>query len=105
MQLKSLFASGGYLLIKHLKTKSSYVQLKKALDGTLQAVLLFGEILSDTLICWGLIINPYNHCASTMVEPGETRVKMMKVKRRSLLQNSTKRNTMGEMQQNAPNKM
>jgi len=37
-----------------------YVQLKKALYGTLQAALLFWKLLSETLQEWGFTLNPYN---------------------------------------------
>jgi len=39
-----------------------YVQLKKALYGTLQAALLFWKLLSNTLQEWGLKINKYDRC-------------------------------------------
>jgi len=39
-----------------------YVQLKKSLYGTLQA-LLFWKILSETLQEWGFKLNPYDKCA------------------------------------------
>ena len=39
-----------------------YVKLKKALYGTLQAALLFWQLLSNTLIEWGFTINPYDQC-------------------------------------------
>jgi len=35
-----------------------YVQLKKALYGTLQAALLFWKLLSQTLQEWGFTLNP-----------------------------------------------
>ena len=41
-----------------------YVQLKKALYGTLQAALLFWRLLSDTLQEWGFEINPYDQCVA-----------------------------------------
>jgi len=37
-----------------------YIQLKKALYGILHTVLLFWKLLSVMLICWDLIINPYD---------------------------------------------
>ena len=43
-----------------------YVQLKKALYGTLQAALLFCRLLSDTLVGWGFTINPYNQCVANI---------------------------------------
>jgi len=46
-----------------------YVQLNKALYGTLQAALLFWRLLSSKLKEWGFIINPYNWCiANKMVD-------------------------------------
>ena len=41
-----------------------YVQLKKALYGTLQAALLFWRLLLDTLQEWGFKINEYDQCAT-----------------------------------------
>ena len=41
-----------------------YVRLKKALYGTLQAALLFWQLLSDTLVSWGFTINPYDQCVA-----------------------------------------
>ena len=39
-----------------------YVKLRKALYGTLQAALLFWELLSNTLIEWGFKVNDYDQC-------------------------------------------
>jgi len=39
-----------------------YVQLKKALYGTLQAALLFWKLLSKTLVEWGFKLNEYDPC-------------------------------------------
>jgi len=39
-------------------TPMLYVQLKKALYGTLQAGLLFWKLLSETLQVWGFTMNP-----------------------------------------------
>jgi len=41
-----------------------YVRLKKALYGTLQVRLLFWQLLSNTLIEWGFMINPYDQCVA-----------------------------------------
>jgi len=41
-----------------------YVQLKKALYGTLQAALLFWKLLSETLQEWGFVLNPYDNCVA-----------------------------------------
>jgi hypothetical protein len=44
--------------------KVLYLQLKKALYGTLKAALLFWKRLSNVLLSWGFIINPYDHCVA-----------------------------------------
>jgi hypothetical protein len=44
-----------------------YVQLKKAMYGTLQAALLFWKNLSKKLIAWGFKINPYNWCVANKI--------------------------------------
>jgi len=41
-----------------------YVQLKKALYGTLQTALLFWKLLSETLQEWGFVLNPYDKCVA-----------------------------------------
>ena len=41
-----------------------YVQLKKALFGTLQATLLFWKLLSNTLKEWGFKLNDYDQCVA-----------------------------------------
>ena len=41
-----------------------YVKLRKALYGTLQAALLFWELLSNTLKEWGFKINEYDQCVA-----------------------------------------
>jgi hypothetical protein len=41
-----------------------YVQLKKALYGTLQASLLFWKDLSGKLRKWGFEVNPYDWCVA-----------------------------------------
>jgi hypothetical protein len=43
-----------------------YVQLKKALYGTLQAALIFWKKLSSKFQGWGFIINPYDKCVANM---------------------------------------
>ena len=48
-----------------------YVKLKKALYGTLQAVLLFWRLLSDTLIEWGFKLNEYNKCVTNKMIHGK----------------------------------
>jgi len=49
---------------KHAKPML-YVQLKKALYETLQAVLLFWKLLLETLEEWGFALNPYNKCLAS----------------------------------------
>ena len=41
-----------------------YVELLKALYGTLKAALLFCKLLSAKLISWGFEINPYDRCVA-----------------------------------------
>jgi len=48
-----------------------YVQLKKALYGTLQVSLLFWELLSNKLTGWGFKINPYDHCVANKIVNGK----------------------------------
>ena len=50
-----------------------YIQLKKALYGTLQAALLFWKLLSETLQEWGFILNPYDKCVANKVIAGKQR--------------------------------
>jgi len=47
------------------------VKLKKALYGTLQAVLLFWRLLSDTLIEWGFRLNEYDKCVANKMINGK----------------------------------
>jgi hypothetical protein len=51
---------------KHVQLENGkqvlYVELKKALYGTLKAALLFWRRLSSQLIEWGFIPNPYDSC-------------------------------------------
>ena len=44
--------------------KVLYVQLEKALYGTLKAALLFWKLLSSKLIMWGFVLNPYDSCVA-----------------------------------------
>jgi hypothetical protein len=44
--------------------KVLYLQLKKALYGTLKAALLFWKRLSNVLLSWGFEINPYDRCVA-----------------------------------------
>ena len=48
-----------------------YVQLKKALYGTLQAALLFCNLLLDTLQEWGFKINPCDQCVANKMIQGK----------------------------------
>jgi hypothetical protein len=47
-----------------------YVQLEKALYGTIRAALLFWRKLSTTLINWGFEINPYDPCVANKIING-----------------------------------
>ena len=44
-----------------------YVQLLKALYGTLQAALLFWNHLKNQLKEWGFVINPYDICVANQI--------------------------------------
>jgi hypothetical protein len=59
-----------YLLIKKGKPVM-YVQLKKALYGTLQAGLLFWKDLTKNLKEWGFEINPYGWCCANKMIDGK----------------------------------
>ena len=48
-----------------------YVQLNKALYGTLQAALLFWKLLSNTPQEWGFIINEYDRCIANKMIDGK----------------------------------
>jgi len=48
-----------------------YVQLKKALYGTLQAALLFWKSYSNTLQEWGFKINDYDRCMANKMINGK----------------------------------
>jgi hypothetical protein len=58
-----------YLIVKNGKP-IMYVQLKKALYGTLQAALLFWKDLSKKLVEWGFKINPYDWCVANKIIDG-----------------------------------
>jgi len=47
------------------------VQLKKALYGTLQAALLFWQLLKSSLVKLGFKINLYNHCVPNKIINGK----------------------------------
>jgi hypothetical protein len=48
-----------------------YVELLKALYGTLRAARLFWEKLSKTLVEWGFEINPYDRCVANKMVNGK----------------------------------
>jgi hypothetical protein len=48
-----------------------YVELLKALYGTLRAALLFWKLLSRKLILWGFTINPYDWCVTNKMIDGK----------------------------------
>jgi hypothetical protein len=48
-----------------------YVELLKALYGTLKAALLFWKLLSKKLVLWGFVINPYDWCVANKMIDGK----------------------------------
>jgi hypothetical protein len=48
-----------------------YVELRKALYGTLKAALLFWKRLTGELKKWGFVINPYDWCVANKVIKGQ----------------------------------
>jgi hypothetical protein len=48
-----------------------YVELLKALYGTLRAALLFWKLLSSKLVLWGFTINPYDWCIANKIIDGK----------------------------------
>ncbi len=48
-----------------------YVELLKALYGTLKAALLFWKLLSKILVSWGFVINPYDWCVANKMINGK----------------------------------
>jgi hypothetical protein len=48
-----------------------YVELLKALYGTLKAALLFWKLLSGKLVSWGFVINPYDWCVANKMINGK----------------------------------
>jgi Reverse transcriptase (RNA-dependent DNA polymerase) len=56
------------LYCKYIKTERNktvlYVELKKALYGTLCTALLFWKLLTSKLEAWGFVINPYDWCVA-----------------------------------------
>jgi len=53
------------------KANAIHVTRKKALYGMLNVALLFRRLLSDRLIEWRLVLNPYNQCLANKVINGE----------------------------------
>ena len=53
------------------ETKVLYVELLKALYGTLRASRLFWEKLSGKLVEWGFTINPYDSCVANKMIDGK----------------------------------
>ena len=52
-----------YVILEHGK-KVLYIELKKALYGTLRAALLFWQRLTEQLKEWGFKISPYDWCVT-----------------------------------------
>jgi hypothetical protein len=59
-----------YLIISPNGRPILYVELKKALYGTLRAALLFWRMLSAQLQEWGFVINPYDWCVANKLIDG-----------------------------------
>jgi hypothetical protein len=59
-----------YVKNEHGKTVL-YVELLKALYGTLKAALLFWKLLSKKLVKWGFEINPYDWCVANKTINGK----------------------------------
>ena len=49
-----------------------YVELLKALYGTMQAALLFWKKLSSQLVAWEFEINPYDWCVANKITASST---------------------------------
>jgi hypothetical protein len=60
---------------KHVQIKKGkhilYVELRKALYGTLRAALLFWKLLSKHLQSWGFEVNPYDWCIANKTTEGK----------------------------------
>jgi hypothetical protein len=54
-------------VVKERNKNVLYIQLKKALYGTLRTSLLFWKKLTEVLQGWGFIINPYDWCVANKV--------------------------------------
>jgi hypothetical protein len=59
-----------YVKNEHGKTVL-YVELLKALYGTMRAALLFWKLLSSKLVLWGFEINPYDWCVANKMIDGK----------------------------------
>jgi hypothetical protein len=59
-----------YIKDEHGKTVM-YVELLKALYGTMRAALLFWKLLSGKLVSWGFEINPYDWCVANKMVNGK----------------------------------
>eukprot|EP00978_Attheya_sp_CCMP212_P048586 scaffold546300_cov122-Attheya_sp.AAC.1 len=59
-----------YIQVENGK-KVLYVQLKKALYGTLKAALLFWKKLTAEIEKWGFVINPYDWCVANKMINGK----------------------------------
>ena len=59
-----------YIILENGK-KVLYVELKKALYGTIRAALLFWKLLTSKLTGWGFIINPYDWCVANKTINGK----------------------------------
>ena len=53
------------------KQKVMYVELLKALYGTIRAARLFWEKLTRKLLEWGFVINPYDSCVANKMVNGK----------------------------------
>jgi hypothetical protein len=60
----------GSHVVEHHGKKVLYVQLMKALYGTLRAALLFWQKLTQTLTTWGFKINQYDQCVANKMIHG-----------------------------------
>jgi len=60
-----------YILYDRKGKPMLYVQLKKALYGTLQAALLFWKLLSNTLQEWCIKIDKYDQCVANKTIKGK----------------------------------
>jgi hypothetical protein len=58
-------------VITQNEKKVLYVQLMKALYGTMRAALLFWQKLSLTLTSWGFVINEYDRCVANKLIDGK----------------------------------